>query len=682
MSHPIRRSIICQICNRARQTQSWFDICPKCARNLPKMRCGACNKQRFRIQPDSPICHGCSKKVSREKIPCVACSCIDYPFISDPLHCRKCHTKQAQRNWQKSLREKIICVSCGREKSRSKKSEMICYVCANKRRIGDVKCILPTCNKRMRNKRTQLCEKHHDDIRASKSLRKYLETFTSPFQQNQHYMAQLASAIDWEAVANGVVTINGWDCKRMRAFGRFLQKYELPEVLTWEVIEQALPRLGQPNAMKIGFIRSCLFELGELLAERRKMPDRKSYLHEKSLRRALDRSPAVFRSEVFGFQQWLLNGMVNPNVEEVQGALTIAHDTMRSRVNAVSRFLNFCVDHNTLSLAQIGPSLIAKYQQTMLWQLECKECHMRLPFQSPESVEKCANKKCDGISSYIRIRRLARASLSASITHLRTFFDWAELDGLVTSNPFASIVCGGSKAFTIRNERGEMIEIAAAIRRYDDSVVEKLCADIVVPDADPEEAMVLYFIIFHLLTNGDLRNLRIPSPARDGPQMSLTASQAKHFEYLDLPVCQLTRGKRSVTRKDTKITFHPKALPWLRPILERFYKKRASMVKVEHQQHFLVNERNARSNKPVTKTYVTDLVRRASRKVLGGAVTASELRNTSADIFMQRSKCRGAILTGMGYSAWAATRFNYLERFQLPINTTPRRGDLPTRATQ
>jgi hypothetical protein len=275
----------------------------------------------------------------------------------------------------------------------------------------------------MRNKRTQLCEKHHDDVRASKSLRKYLETFTSPFQQNQHYMAQLASAIDWEAVANGVVTINGWDCKRMRAFGSFLQKYELPEVLTWEVIEQALPRLGQPNPMKIGFIRSCLFELGELLAERRKMPERKSYLHEKCLRRALDRSPAVFRSQVSGFQQWLLNGMVNPNVEGVQGALTIAHETMRSRVNAVSRFLNFCVDHNTLSLAQIGPSLIAKYQQTMLWQLECKECHMRLPFQSPESVEKCANKKCDGINSYIRIRRLARASLGASITHLRTFFD-------------------------------------------------------------------------------------------------------------------------------------------------------------------------------------------------------------------------------------------------------------------
>ena len=184
---------------------------------------------------------------------------------------------------------------------------------------------------------------------------------------------------------------------------------------------------------------------------------------------------------------------------------------MLERINAVTRFLNFCVTHNTASLAQIGPSLIAKYQETMLWQLECKECHKRIPFDSAGSIEKCANTECGGIKSYIRIRRLTRGSLGGAISHLRVFFDWAELHGFVTSNPFATIVCGGSKAFTIRNERGEMIEIAEAIRRYDDSVVEKLCAYIVAPDADPEEAVVLYFIIFHLLTNWDLRNLRIPS---------------------------------------------------------------------------------------------------------------------------------------------------------------------------
>ena len=126
------------------------------------------------------------------------------------------------------------------------------------------------------------------------------------------------------------------------------------------------------------------------------------------------------------------------------------------KINAVTSILNFCVTHNTESLAQIGPSLIAKYQETMLWQLECKECHKRIPFESQRSIERCSNGECGGINSYIRIRRLTRGSLVTAIS-LRTFFDWAELRGLVTSNPLTTIVCGGSKAFTIRNERGGMV---------------------------------------------------------------------------------------------------------------------------------------------------------------------------------------------------------------------------------
>jgi hypothetical protein len=507
-----------------------------------------------------------------------------------------------------------------------------------------------------------------------------VNTYKSPFPQNQRYWAQLVSAIDWEAVDSGLTNIRGRDFRRFRAFASFLKTYELPEVLTWHAIDKALPRLGQTNPVKIGFIRSCLFELGDLLAARGEMQERGSYLHEKGLRRSLQRSPAIFLDQVAGFLQWLLTGMVNPNVEQARDALTIGPQTMVARVNAVTQFLNFCVTHNTESLAQIGPSLIAKYQETMLWQFECKECHKRVPFESARAIKKCANTECEGINSYIRIRRLTRRSFGTAISHLRTFFDWAELQGLVTSNPFTTIVGGGSKAFTIRNERGQMVEIAEAIRRYDDSVVEKLCAYIVAPDADPEEAVVLYFIIFHLLTNGDLRNLRIPSPRKHDPEVALT--HAGHFEYLELPLPQLTRGKRSVIGKEFKITFPPKALIWLRPILELYYQKRSTIVKVDHQQHFMVGEGNARCHKPVTKTYVTDVVRRASLKVLGGVVTASELRNTAADMFVQHSDRRGAILTRMGYSALAATRFNYLERFSLQTNKSPRRRALTNRATK
>jgi len=682
MSHPVRRSIVCEICNRPRQTQSWFNVCPACARNLPKIRCEACNKFRYQLQRDSSICHGCLNKLLKEKISCSACGLTDYAFTSDPAHCRTCHIKVARRNWKKSLPETIVCLSCGAEKPGWKKTEMICQACDNKRRNGAVKCVLPGCKKGMNNKKSQLCRQHHEDRQAPTLLREYFKTYISPCPQNQRYMAQLAAAINWEAVDNGQVKIRGRDFDRFRAFGSFLQSCELPEVLTWHAIDQALPPLGQRNSVKIGFIRSCLFELGDLLVERRDIQNRSSHLHEKSLCRSVQCSPAIFLSHVSGFQQWLLKGMLNPSLQLGSKAepLTNAPLTIVERVTAVVRFLNCCVGHDIVSLPQIGPSVIAKYQETMLWQWECKECHNRFPFETPRQNKQCANKDCEGVDSYVRIRRLARGTFISSISHLRTFFDWAQLHGMVRANPFSTICCGGARTFTVRDNRGKLIEVGAAIRRYDDVIVEKLCADIVSPDADPEEAVVLYFIIFHLFTNSDLRNMRIPSSLKADRDLPDSSNRAKNFDYLYLPLRRLTRGNRSVTRTNTKIVFPRKALIWLIPLLERYYEKRTGVVKAEHQQHFLVGERNARGNKPVTKDYVADRVRTASLRVLGGAVTPSELRRTAADMFAQRSKRRGAILTAVGYSPLAATRFNYLERFPLQpkkAHSTHRQGLTP-----
>lgn len=680
MSHPVRRSIICEMCNRPRQTQSWFDVCPACARTLAKMRCDACNKRRFQLQRDSPICHGCLNKLLKEKVSCAACGLTDYAFASDPTHCRKCHCKVARRNWKKSLPERIVCLSCGAEKSGWKKTKMICQACDNKRRNGQVKCVFTGCKKQMAIKTSQLCRQHHEDRQASTLLRKYFETYSSPFPQNQHYMAQLASMINWEAVDTGLVKIRGRDLNRFRAFGSFLETYELPEVLTWQAIDQALPVLGQTNSVRIGFIRSCLFELGDLFAERKEIQDRSSHLNENGLRRALQRCPVVFLKDVSGFQDWLLKGMLNPTVQPSLKAepLTNAPLTLVDRVNSVVRFLNFCVARNTVSLQQVGPSEIAKYQETMLWQFECKECHGRFPFESPRAIKKCANKECEAVDSYMRTRRLARGTLISSISHLRIFFDWALLHQIVTANPFSTISCGGARTFTVRDNRGKLIEISESIRRYDDATVEKLCAYIVSPEADVEEAVVLYFIIFHLFTNSDLRKLKILSPLGTNRQ-SHAPGGANSLDYLCLPLRQPTRGQRSLTRTDTKIIFPRKALSWIIPVLERHDEKRAKIVKTDQQQHFLVGEKTSRCNKPVTKHYVADRVRKASLRVLGGVITPSELRRTAADIVAQRSKRRGAILTAMGYSRLAATKFNYLERFPLQPKK-PRSANKPGRS--
>ena len=137
------------------------------------------------------------------------------------------------------------------------------------------------------------------------------------------------------------------------------------------------------------------------------------------------------------------------------------------------------------------------------------------------------------------------------------------------------------------------------------------------------------------------------------------------YQYLLLSPCKLSRGRRSARRPEKIVKFPSTALPWLVPLLESFYEKRRSYDKAPHNEHFLVANRKGRHNKPVSKTYVFDMVQRSSRRLLGGSVNVTDLRQTAAALFNQRSKRRSAVLTRMGYGARWATRFNYLDTFPL-----------------
>src|SRR5713226_7886305 len=235
MSHPVRRSIICEICKRARQTQSWFDVCPACASQLPKMRCDACNKARFKLQTDSRICHGCAGKLLQEKVVC-SCGRIDYAFKEHPTCCRKCHTKLATVDWKEPWSAKVKCPSCGKEKRPFRKADLICQVCYQNQRTANTQCVSPGCEKPVEIKKSHLCRLHHDDHEAPGLLKEYFESYSSPFPQNRRYMSMLASTISWEAVADSLLKIRGGHFHRFRAFGGFLTTYELPETLTWDAI--------------------------------------------------------------------------------------------------------------------------------------------------------------------------------------------------------------------------------------------------------------------------------------------------------------------------------------------------------------------------------------------------------------------------------------------------------------
>jgi integrase len=517
------------------------------------------------------------------------------------------------------------------------------------------------------NKKWQLCWRHNTDRLAPKLLGDYIKGYSSPFPQNVRYFLSLTAKLKLSDSDSVLKTMRTKDLKRYRALGRYLKVYELPEILTWRAIHEALPKRNEPGRLRCQLVRSGLLELGNTFFQAGLLPSWESYLNEQRLDRYLKATPAIFVEHLAAFERWAAQGMLNPkheiNLHESQPLANSTKNILET-VYAIVVFLDWCVKRNIDSLTDINQSTVATYKETLFWQQECKACRKRIPFDT--TSETCGNEECQATNSYVKIRRLARASVNRYMANLRTFFNWAQLHDVVREHPVAYDTGKVSKGtFTVRNERGEMIEIADSIRRYDDDVVERLCCYMVAPDADPEEALVLYLIIFHHLTVTELRNAKIPSLAAETPPGD--RDRAKDFEYLLLPVRERSRG-RHVPRRDGPIMKYPKeAAHWLRPLLERYFEKRRRGRDSEYL--FVGQFRPSRNTMPVDSRHIYELVYQASLRVLNGTINPRDLRGTVAAIRADMSKRRGAILTKLGYSSERATRFNYLETFLLVPKT-------------
>lgn len=689
------RSIICEVCKLPRRSSYGFDICKRCTRLVKRVRCSACPSLFCQPGPERLLCFQCTNLLTGERIVCESCGVSDFSLKVDPKQCRRCHTNSMSRKCKATLPKNVICVDCGLTKNTCRKNEMICRSCYVKRRHGDQKCSTNGCTRPVQHKKLLLCEwhnrlrrrttrgitcvvelctklahkkslcsNHYNDQLAKGTLRKYVQEYSSSFRQNATYFVDLASRINWLA------PITAHDLRRFRTIGEFLKVNQLPEVLTWEAIEDARPRYGKANRMKKMLIRSCLLDLGNLYAERGLMQDRDSYQHERRLH-SLKSTPLIFRENVFRFQEWVLRGMLNPKSEPMtEGVEVLAntHEQLISAVATVNRFLNWCERNQVNSLSKIDAAVVDDYQRTLLWTYRCIKCGECVPVDSAGSGDKCVNEQCEATQSYVRVNYLTRNSRIATVSRLRVFFDWALLHEMVSHNPIVSTeMKSGPRAFTVVDERGRRVEVSGAIRRYDDRVIQQLCKYIVSPEADPTEALVYYLTIFHLLTPTEIRTLRIPSFV-SRKSISSEYDGNMDYRYLILPAKKPSRGKRSVRRTEQIIKFPPKALSWLVPLLERFYKRRSTHVRAYQNEYFVVGGNRSRRNKPVSQTYIFKLVQRGSQRLLDGAINLSSLRQTAAAIFAQRSKRRSAVLTMMGWGRKSAIRFNYLDSFPLRPN--------------
>jgi hypothetical protein len=247
------------------------------------------------------------------------------------------------------------------------------------------------------------------------------------------------------------------------------------------------------------------------------------------LEKYLKSTPVIFVEQVAAFERWSSQGMLNPKLAlglpESQ-PLTNTPRAILGTVKVVGVFLQWCVKRNILSLAEVTQSTIESYKETLFWQYECRVCGKRSHVDVDKTTEKCSDSECQAMNACLKIRRLTRRSVTDITVKVRTFFNWAQLHNLVLENPLCHEVFP-QNTFTAMNERGEMIEISDSIRRYADDVVERLCRYMVTPDADPGEALVLYFIIFHQLTVTEICKAKLPSLAAETRG---TRDRAKDFE--------------------------------------------------------------------------------------------------------------------------------------------------------
>lgn len=480
-------------------------------------------------------------------------------------------------------------------------------------------------------------------------------------------MAELSALINWENATYAKTSIGERTVCRFRAIGNFLKSHELPEVLTWEAIDKALPPLTKKSRATTKFIRSGLMDLGHLHAIRGELPDWKTYRTVRMAREMSASAPPAFCANVLAFQAWAEGGMLNPKLTVVPGKVQILCNTPKSigeALRTIVNFLSWCAARNTYSLTNINAPTIIDYLSIVLWEYECRVCKNCIPFEAPAPTS-CLNDQCREARSYGLRERLSRSEVNRRLSDLRMFFDWALLHELVTENPARDQLCS-IRALPFANGNGlaDDRRIGRAIRRYGDEVIMKLGAYIFSPEADAEEALVLYFIIFHLCTVQEVCGLRVPSC------VTTNTNAEGDYEGLLFTPEKLTRGHRATRRSRGILKFPPRTAVRLRPLLDSHYENRKRLIKTDQYEYFLAMNNRCRHNKPVSEAYVQSIVKRASLRVLReGEVCASRLRITAASLFSKKSKKRSGVLSPLGYRSAHTAAFNYLEEVILPLKT-------------
>ncbi len=611
--------IICEVCGKQRKKTSQVknrNICTLCHKQEPSTECPRCGRMTHHASTLTGLCPSCTEIIARPVATCSRCNQRKRIDNQDACLCKICnknlHKYQNNLKKQARLKEKgqVKCCQCGCLRESVLVHLNICYSCYNQLRLNDYQ-ICPKCekNKLIFNRKRTLCQICYNHYKAPKYLQSYLNKYTTPYGYNTTLFNLLTSTINWESVDKN--TLRKW-----RYFGKFLQIQPLTNPLTWEAIEELLPDFGATHRTKSSDIRTCLLDLGYLLASQGLIESRETYIANRYALLPIQKIPQELQPLANNYAAWL---------KDQKHSL----GDIRTHLYCLAAFWTWCFEHSIRSPEQVQVRTVKDYIQTLYWQWQCLRCQFITPFEPYQyhSEKKCSN--CGTINYLTQIKRYSQETVRNHKGKLLVFFDWLKINRKVIINPVQEKVSA----------------TRPKIQHYSPEVIKCLCEYIQLQDAEPTKALILYLILIHAFSLWELQYAQIPKVLplhQDIPPLTLASAYS-----LRVPKPQTSYGRCSPGRQEELLKFPLIAAPWLKPLLSRYECHRQQILKNQNNYFLLVAPGRTRHVRPVSKGFIKNVVRQVCLDVLGTACNVKLLRQTVA--IMYADQTNGTILKWMGW---------------------------------
>lgn len=616
------RFVVCIGCKRRRRTKNPArDICPRCERSDSQTE-GRTDgnaaetpvEQLCQVRDDSDRPHYI-KRGSYEMGVCSSCSHFG-PIHEQPTAlCKTCHQKKLSRLSKEALKLKVKCAVCSKMRRSVCLNENICLADYLARVNGYGVCV--ACGKekltwvKKGGARCRYCYKNQC---AARSLRMFVKEYLGP---NLSYFSESISRVDWDAVDEKTN-------RRFRAFGKFLQTISLPDPLTWESIEAAMPAFGSRNRANLKDIRRCLSDLAHHRVEQGLLEPREVYLARRIILHQAASAPVCFQKYLSGYIDWLAK-------------LNYSSETVHHYLVSIIPFLSWCDARGIRCLSQVSAHLFEEYEQFLTWTWICERCNINIPFDLYGATPEC--NACDAVGVMCKTRRYPHARITIHCKALRNFFHWGEVNDL-GPNPIPPVRTKDTP-----------------FRHYPDDVIKQLAQYVVSPSTAPLEALVLYLTIFHAFSVWELAHALLPTAGTNRSPMRCLCD-----DYcVLLPPRAVSRRNLSPGRPSARIEFPASAAAWLKPLLQRYERWRIETLDNPNNEYLLVAPGRARHVNPVCQEFVRRVVKRGSMKAGVGECSPKRLRTTAAVMYADSGVT--GILTWLGWSAsrgfkytWSASR--------------------------